>query len=265
MRTFLISDTHFFHKNIIKYCNRPFANIEEMNEALIKNWNNTVKDEDLIIHLGDIGLGNKTQIAEVISKLKGRKWLIMGNHDNLKRKDYEEMGFEFVSENPIIFKEFYFLSHKPMYMNENMPYVNIYGHVHDNPMYKDRTENTWCISVERTNYAPVLLEDFEIKFEVETMETAQKKRKLMYGEKLESLGKYRDKEMTIFLTGGRIFVELEISNDNVFRQEYSSSKTDFDEIVLKIKEIFNDPQHPFVVRFLEKSNAQFANLTSKQI
>lgn len=60
MKVFVISDTHFGHKNIIDYCNRPFKSIEEMDEALIKNWNETVSNDDVVIHLGDFGLGKKS-------------------------------------------------------------------------------------------------------------------------------------------------------------------------------------------------------------
>jgi calcineurin-like phosphoesterase family protein len=63
MTIFFTSDTHFNHKNIIKLCNRPFTSIEEMNEKIIENWNNIVKPEDIVWHLGDFALiwkGNTT-------------------------------------------------------------------------------------------------------------------------------------------------------------------------------------------------------------
>ena len=72
-KIYFISDTHFNHKNIIKYCNRPFKDVEEMNKVLIENWNNTVTDFNTIFHLGDVALTNESEMKEIISKLKGKK------------------------------------------------------------------------------------------------------------------------------------------------------------------------------------------------
>jgi len=81
MNKFFTSDHHFYHKNVIKFCNRPFKTIEEMHEILIDNWNNVVNDNDEIYYLGDFSFGTPKQTRELLLKLKGKKYLIVGSHD----------------------------------------------------------------------------------------------------------------------------------------------------------------------------------------
>jgi calcineurin-like phosphoesterase family protein len=83
-RVFVSSDTHFGHVNIIRYCSRPFANISDMNEALIQRWNSRVTTEDIVFFLGDFAMGpgvNEQFILNVLSRLNGEIHVIMGNHD----------------------------------------------------------------------------------------------------------------------------------------------------------------------------------------
>jgi len=80
------ADSHFFHKNICLYCNRPFESVEEMNEKIIENWNNNVKDNDIIFFLGDFAFGNEKCIGELLLRLKGNIKIIFGNHDKTLRK-----------------------------------------------------------------------------------------------------------------------------------------------------------------------------------
>jgi len=75
------SDTHWGHKNIIQYSNRPFASVEDMNEALINNWNAVVKHDDIVYHLGDFAFLPYDNIKRIIRRLNGTKHFIMGNHD----------------------------------------------------------------------------------------------------------------------------------------------------------------------------------------
>jgi calcineurin-like phosphoesterase family protein len=76
------ADTHFNHANIIRYCNRPFQSIEEHDEALIENWNNTVHHSDTIYHLGDFMFAkSQKEVSRVVMALNGHKHLIFGNHD----------------------------------------------------------------------------------------------------------------------------------------------------------------------------------------
>ena len=135
---YFISDTHFNHLNIIKYCNRPFNNVEEMNEAIIKNWNNIVSNEDTIYHLGDFALGTKESIIDIVNRLNGKKYLIRGNHDKWGVSTYESFGFIVLKNAPIKIDEYkLMLSHIPI-PDSQIPngFVNIHGHIHDKKLYE---------------------------------------------------------------------------------------------------------------------------------
>ena len=137
-KTYFISDTHFNHKNIIKYCNRPFKDVKEMNETLIENWNNTVTDFDTVFHLGDVSLTIESDMKELIPKLKGKKALIRGNHDKESKDFFRNVGFDFILESPVkLDNEKLILSHKPLKDTE-IPdgYVNVHGHIHNNSLHK---------------------------------------------------------------------------------------------------------------------------------
>lgn len=77
------SDTHFFHKNIIKYSNRPYVSVNDMNEAMIANWNKQVRPTDTVFHLGDFAFATYSQMKSILGRLNGEKHLILGNHDTL--------------------------------------------------------------------------------------------------------------------------------------------------------------------------------------
>ena len=158
-KTFIISDTHFEHRNIIDYCDRPFTSVEEMNKTLIANWNRVVSKHDRVFMLGDFALTGKDRIIEIGQQLNGRKTLIMGNHDGASISTYYNAGFEFVSKFPIVFNNYFILSHMPQNIMANGVYSNIFGHIHDNPIYPTATPVSFCASVERINYTPILFED----------------------------------------------------------------------------------------------------------
>lgn len=153
--TFFIADTHFGHEEIIRYAERPFANAHEMDERIIENWTSAVGEEDSVFVLGDFSLRDKEQTAGILNRLSGRKILICGNHDTQPYEYYLECGFSEVSRYPVIYGEFWILSHEPVYLNTSMPYANIFGHVHTNPIYPTVTGQSFCVSAERTGYAPV--------------------------------------------------------------------------------------------------------------
>ena len=128
-----------------------------MDKALIKNWNDTVSNNDTVLHLGDFGLGNREYIREIIGKLHGKKILILGNHDNWSEQFYRDAGFHTVSRFPIIWKDFYILSHAPLPpISDRLPFIQYYGHVHNDERYQD-TATSKCVSVERIGYRPLFL------------------------------------------------------------------------------------------------------------
>jgi calcineurin-like phosphoesterase family protein len=155
MNTYFIADTHFDDENIIKFENRPFHNSNEMNEAIIAKWNEIVADDDFVYLLGDIGN------EDYIKQLKGTKYLVKGNHDVKTNEEYRKAGFLEVYDYPIVINNFWLLSHEPMYVSENMPYANLFGHVHNSPQYKTFSKHHYCVSVERIHYVPISFQEVQ--------------------------------------------------------------------------------------------------------
>lgn len=151
MKLFLISDTHFFHKNIIKYCDRGFNSVEEMNKTLIDKWNSKVNKEDIVIHLGDFALADEDNIIELRKKLNGTIILIEGNHDWRLKEDY---GFIIIKGNMQVGN--IILSHRPIPLEE-LPkgIINIFGHIHQKEVLDSTRQIN--LSVEKTNYEPIEL------------------------------------------------------------------------------------------------------------
>jgi calcineurin-like phosphoesterase family protein len=151
---YIWSDLHLGHSNIIKYGERPFQNIEEMDDALINNWKKIIKPKDIIINLGDFAFKQtRIYLNKLVNELPGYKILILGNHDRKKSMSFwMDVGFNEVYKYPIIYVEKYILSHEPVQMIENMPYINIHGHIHNK---KIKNKNQINVSVEQTNYKPI--------------------------------------------------------------------------------------------------------------
>lgn len=163
----LISDTHFFHQNIIKYCDRPFYSVEEMNEHMVDKWNSVVKPGDKVYHLGDVFMGpiKHEHFASFWPRLRGSKRLIVGNHDDIP---YLSKGgfFEKVSLWRIFTDFNLLLTHVPIHKDSihekirKAGGVNVHGHTHtqgspDGP-YKS-------VCVELIDYTPVHIESINVK------------------------------------------------------------------------------------------------------
>lgn len=161
-KTWFISDTHFGHSNIIKYDERPFGDIKQMEDALVENWNKKVKPGDTVWFLGDFAFINKRDYIEpIVRRLNGIKNIVLGNHDTKSTQFYRDCGFNEAYNHPVILKNFFILSHEPVFITENMPYFNIYGHVHNHSAYTTKTKNTCCVCCSRWNYEPVRVPEFD--------------------------------------------------------------------------------------------------------
>lgn len=128
---FFIGDTHFSHKNIIKFTpeTRPFNTIEDHDEVIIELWNSTVAEGDIVYHLGDVAFGGVDNL-KFVRQLNGTKHLIMGNHDHYQMFDYIDAGFVKI-QGVMRYKEF-ILSHIPLHpSNIGRWGYNIHGHIHN--------------------------------------------------------------------------------------------------------------------------------------
>jgi calcineurin-like phosphoesterase family protein len=152
MSKYVFSDPHFGHQKLFDVQHEPFDNLEHKHQEIIRRWNERVKADGLVYVLGD--LGDKASIERILPQLKGKKILIMGNHDKYPKSFYEQF-FDEVYDHPIYYSKRILLSHHPELVEDGI--INIHGHTHlitiDKPNYCN-------VSVEQINYTPVAIEKF---------------------------------------------------------------------------------------------------------
>lgn len=161
---FLTSDTHFGHAGVCRFtCDdgvtkiRPWTDPEEMDEEMVKRWNETVKPTDKVYHLGDVVINRRC--LSILRRLNGDKVLIKGNHDIFKLSDYTQhfrdiRGYHVM--NNII------LSHIPVHPDSAGRFrANIHGHLHQRRLLKDGVIDPFYfnVSVEQTDFKPILFEE----------------------------------------------------------------------------------------------------------
>lgn len=157
MSVYMIADTHFGDDAIRRYENRPFSDVKSMDQTMIDRWNRTVTPADTVYLLGDFCVKGREEA--LLSVLNGNIILVKGNHDTLSDEAYRAFGFAKVYDLPVLYANFWLLSHEPLYVNENMPYANVFGHVHASPQYKDLSRQHFCVSAERIDYTPVAFDE----------------------------------------------------------------------------------------------------------
>lgn len=143
-KIFITSDTHFNHANIIKYCNRPFDTVEEMNRTIIHNWNEVVSPDDTVYHLGDFIMGPERGLGEILYALNGHIHLVRGNHDTKGKLAYYAAHPDKITVHDVAhlpYKSLYFfMCHFPLESEEfyrminkdNSEVIMVHGHVHNN-------------------------------------------------------------------------------------------------------------------------------------
>jgi calcineurin-like phosphoesterase family protein len=167
---FLVSDTHFGHAGVCRFLRddgtklRPWDSVEEMDEAMVKAWNETVKPTDKVYHLGDVVINRKA--LKTLHRLNGDKVLIRGNHDIFRDDEYREYFRELRAYHVM---SGMILSHIPIHTDSLGRFgVNIHGHLHANRVMMtgfggkklDIPDVRYhCVCVEQTDFRPILFED----------------------------------------------------------------------------------------------------------
>lgn len=156
--TYFTSDTHFGHRNIIKYCNRPFSNEKEMDEALVANWNARVRPDDEVFHLGDFGFGKEEYLDRILKRLNGKKYFVRGNHDKAMRGrilDHFESVREYAEIN--IGGQKIIICHYPLVTWNKARHGSwmLHGHCHHTLDWMNEDTTRIDVGVDGWNYAPV--------------------------------------------------------------------------------------------------------------
>ena len=165
---FFTADTHFGHTNIIRFCCRPFKDVDEMNETLIQNWNETVQEDALVFHLGDFCHGGAAEWHNLLDRLHGRIILILGNHDLKNMRPGYIDRFEHVTQQMtvIIDGQQVILNHYPFlcYGGSYRDVWQLFGHVHSGPLSKTGLDDSrlvhlfpkqYDVGVDNNNFRPV--------------------------------------------------------------------------------------------------------------
>lgn len=168
--TWVMADPHFGHANILKFFRRdgvtplrPYKTVEEMDETLIRNWNETVSDHDRVYLLGDVAFHPRV-FHRIIPRLKGRVVLVPGNHEPLKMHKYAGL---FDDVRGYVIKKGFIMSHIPIHEGSLSRWkLNIHGHLHADTVkdmfaghFLESDDKRYrCVSVEQTDYRPILLQ-----------------------------------------------------------------------------------------------------------
>jgi calcineurin-like phosphoesterase family protein len=148
---FFTADEHYYHKNILEYCKRPFGNIEDMHKVLINNNNKIVAKTDIVVHAGDFSWGTKKDTMKIIVQLNGNHIFLQGSHDKWAKNLSLSYIFEKLIENQYIVVCHYAMRVWP---RSHYGSVQLYGHSHGE---LKPIKNQWDVGIDNNNYYPISL------------------------------------------------------------------------------------------------------------
>jgi calcineurin-like phosphoesterase family protein len=174
---YYIADTHFSHKNIIKYEDRPFTSVEQMNNIMIEKWNKKVKEGDNVYILGDFAFATESICRALLSILKGNKFLIWGNHDkDIKHNKDIQRYFVWCKDYHVIYDKInskeipIILFHYPIQVWDRKHHgsIHLYGHIHSDkenhhPMVSNLV-NAYNVGVDVNNFEPMTIQELINKY-----------------------------------------------------------------------------------------------------
>ena len=184
-RCWFTSDPHFSHSNIMVFCNRPWTNIQDMNEGLIENWNDVVGDNDIVFVLGDVSWNKDPHdMKRIIERLNGSHIFILpGNHDT--KEQFTKIGkrAELISDTALVFisgidedkptrEHEFMISHFPLatWPHFRRGVINLHGHIHSGPRSHNEIDQpgfdlilkknlTYDVGVDNNDYKPIEIRD----------------------------------------------------------------------------------------------------------
>lgn len=173
-KVWFTSDLHFWHKNVCKYCDRPYESLEEMHEAIINNWNSVIKNDDDVFLLGDMGFCGIEKLRVLIARLNGKIHLVQGNHDsdkvvnNLYGSGYIHSVCDVIQVTVVGDEECpnqeLTLCHYPWsdWPNKERGAWMIHGHQHQLPDTPSCSYAHWDVGLDKNNMRPINFEQLKI-------------------------------------------------------------------------------------------------------
>lgn len=173
-KVWFTSDLHFWHKNVCKYCNRPYDNLEEMHESIIQNWNSVIKEDDTVFILGDLGFCGIEKLRPLLTRLNGMLYVIQGNHDSDKVlvtlynekiiNNFSRLIQITITGDEECPNQDLTLCHFPMidWYNKERGAWMVHGHQHQAPETPSCSIAHWDVGLDKNNMTPISFEQLKI-------------------------------------------------------------------------------------------------------